>query len=73
MFHATKACFLVFVLALILFACAPAQLDSIQPTDDQLSPIQPTFTPPAPTQPAQDQLALPNPASVFCEEQGGRL
>ena len=83
MFHATKACFLVFVLALILSACAPAQLDSIQPTADQLSPIQPTpdqstgiqptFTPPAPTQPAQDQLALPNPASVFCEEQGGRL
>ncbi len=83
MFHATKACFLVIVLALILSACAPAQPDSIQPTADQLSPIQPTpdqptgiqptFTQPAPTQPAQDQLALPNPASVFCEEQGGRL
>lgn len=83
MFQATKACFLVFVLALILSACAPAQLDKIQPTADQLSPIQPTpdqptgiqptFTPPAPTQPVQDQLALPNPASVFCEEQGGRL
>ncbi len=27
MFHATKACFLVFVLALILSACAPAQPD----------------------------------------------
>ena len=83
MFHATKACFLVFVLALIFSACAPTQSDSIQPTADQLSPIQPTpdqltgiqptFTQPAPTQPAQDQLALPNPASVFCEEQGGKL
>ena len=80
---ATKAFFLVFVLGIMLVACAPAQPDSIQPstihpTPDQPTSIQPalsqpTLIPPAESQPTSGQLAMPNPASVFCEEQGGQL
>jgi putative hemolysin len=73
MFNATKASCLVFALALILSACAPTQPVSIQPTFTQPSLIQPTPIPPTESQPTLDQLALPNPASVFCEEQGGKI
>lgn len=78
MFPVRKSCCLVFVLGIILSACTPTQPASIQPTLTQPPVIQPTADQPTspqplPTQPAPDQLALPNPASVYCEAQGGRL
>jgi putative hemolysin len=67
--------FLLFVvLAIMLVACAGASPESVSP---------PAFTNPAPdatslpshaTQPeAPGQVGLPNPASVYCEEHGGRV
>jgi len=62
------------VLVLILSGCATASQDSVSP---------PTFTAPAPlptsppteaNQPEPpDQIGMPNPASVHCEEQGGQV
>jgi putative hemolysin len=73
MSHVAKAYTLVFILVLMVSACAPAQPDAIQPTPTQPSLPQPTEIPPTEGQPAQDQAGLPNPASVFCEEQGGKV
>ena len=67
MFHATKACFLIFVL-LMLSACAPVQLAPTQPATPRPTPISPTES-----QSKPDQSGLPNPASVFCEDQGGKV
>jgi putative hemolysin len=63
MFHVTKTYFLLFILALILSACKPGQPN----------PTQPTPIPPTESQPTPDPADLPNPASVFCEEQGGQI
>jgi putative hemolysin len=78
MLRATQAFLLVFGLGIILAACASAQPASIQPAPGQSTPIQPatsqpTPLPPTQSQPTSGQLDMPNPASVYCEEQGGRL
>jgi putative hemolysin len=73
MFPARKVFCVVFVLGIMLSGCALAQPASIQPTSTQPAPAQPTLISPTESPLAPDQPALPNPASVFCEEQGGQL
>jgi putative hemolysin len=72
MLPATKICSLISALALILAACAPAQPAAIQPVLTDPAPTRAAATP-VESQPTAQNEALPNPASVFCEGQGGRV
>lgn len=67
--------FLLFaVLVLSLSGCANTSQDTVSPPTFTAPAMLPTRLPTGTSQPeASSQIGMPNPASVHCEEQGGRV
>lgn len=63
-----KACAVILAVAAMLSACAPVQRGYLESPSTQ-----PSATPATESQPPAQQAGLPNPASVYCEEQGGKV